>query len=80
MVFTFRRIKEMPSAACPECEEGVFVAANIEQGTLVICDECGASLEIVGLDPIELDPYVESDYEEYGDGFNIYDEENTAAY
>lgn len=45
----------MPTTACPECSEDVFVDADSEQGDLVICDECGTELEIVGLDPIELD-------------------------
>lgn len=45
----------MPTAACPECEEKVFVDADSEQGDIVTCDECGADLEVVGLDPVELD-------------------------
>jgi lysine biosynthesis protein LysW len=45
----------MPSAICPECHEEVYVDAESEQGTEVTCDECGAKLVVVGLDPIELD-------------------------
>ena len=45
----------MPTAACPECEEKVYVDADSEQGDIVTCDECGSDLEVVGLDPIELD-------------------------
>jgi alpha-aminoadipate carrier protein LysW len=45
----------MPAAKCPECGEEVFVDADLEQGDIVECDECGASLELVGMDPIELD-------------------------
>ncbi|MDQ3372994.1 MAG: hypothetical protein M3521_03780 [Acidobacteriota bacterium] len=51
----------MPTVNCPECSEEVFVDAESEQGDLVSCDECGTDLEIVGLDPIELDVYEESD-------------------
>jgi alpha-aminoadipate/glutamate carrier protein LysW len=51
----------MPSTACPECEEKVYVDAESEQGDIVTCDECGAELEVVGLDPIELDLYEERD-------------------
>lgn len=47
----------MPTAACPECEEKVFVDADSEQGDIVTCDECGADLEVVGLDPVELDAH-----------------------
>jgi alpha-aminoadipate/glutamate carrier protein LysW len=45
----------MPTATCPECEEKVYVDAESEQGDVVSCDECGADLEVVGLDPVELD-------------------------
>ena len=51
----------MPTSICPECSEEVFVDAETEQGDNVSCDECGAKLVVVGLDPIELDLYEESD-------------------
>ena len=54
----------MPTASCPECDEDVYVDADSEQGDVVSCDECGANLEVVGLDPIELDLY------EGGDDFD----------
>jgi alpha-aminoadipate carrier protein LysW len=47
----------MPTAVCPECDEEVYVDADSEQGDVVSCDECGSDLEVVGLDPIELDLY-----------------------
>ena len=47
----------MPTTACPECSEDVYVDAESEQGDIISCDECGTELEIVGLDPIELDIY-----------------------
>lgn len=47
----------MPTTACPECEEKVFVDAEAEQGDIIVCEECGADLEVVGLDPVELDTY-----------------------
>jgi lysine biosynthesis protein LysW len=45
----------MPTAICPECSEDVYVDADSEQGDNVSCEECNASLTVVGLDPIELD-------------------------
>jgi len=54
----------MPTTACPECSEDVYVDADSEQGDVVSCDECGTDLEIVGLDPIELDVH-----EDAGDDF-----------
>ena len=53
----------MPTTACPECREEVYVDLDAEQGDVVFCDECGADLEIVGLDPVELDTYYDSDFE-----------------
>ncbi len=54
----------MPTTVCPECAEEVYVDAESEQGDTVSCDECGIELEIVGLDPIELDIYEESGYDD----------------
>ena len=68
----------MPNAICPECDEEVFVDADSEQGDRVTCDECGSGLVVVGLDPIELDLYEESDTDD-PDGdedFEAYDYED----
>lgn len=66
----------MPTSICPECDEEVYVDADIEQGDQVSCEECHAQLIVVGLDPIELDLHEESgdslsddeDYEPRGYG------------
>jgi alpha-aminoadipate/glutamate carrier protein LysW len=63
----------MPTAVCPECDEEVYVDADSEQGDVVSCDECGVELEVVGLDPLELDAYesgdkVDDDFED-DDGY-----------
>jgi lysine biosynthesis protein LysW len=63
----------MPTSVCPECDEEVYVDADSEQGDRVSCDECGTSLVVVGLDPIELDV---ADEKEIGD----VDEEDVEAY
>ena len=60
----------MPTTVCPECDEEVYVDADSEQGDVVSCDECGANLEVVGLDPLELDLY------EGGDDFDDDEEED----
>ena len=51
----------MPTTACPDCKEEVYIDADTEQGDIVFCDECGADLEVVGLDPVELDVFDDSD-------------------
>ena len=45
----------MPIGTCPDCEAEVHVDTDADKGHNVTCDECGTSLEVVGLDPVELD-------------------------
>ena len=68
----------MPTSICPECSEEVFVDAEIEQGDSVLCDECSAKLVVVGLDPIELDLYDETDSDRLpvDDEYGAYDYED----
>lgn len=49
---------------CPECEADVYVETDADKGDTLACDECGTELEIVGLDPIELDIVEEDDEED----------------
>ena len=69
----------MPTSKCPECEEEVYVDADSEQGDTVSCDECGAGLVVVGLDPIELDLKSDSD-DDYDDDFDSMDYEDEDRY
>ena len=62
----------MPTTACPECSEDVYVDADSEQGDVISCDECGTDLEIVGLDPIELDIH-EEDIDDFKDEVEEYE-------
>lgn len=51
---------------CPECDAEVTIPADAMENELISCPECGAELEIISLDPIELDlaPDVEEDWGE----------------
>ncbi|MFL6275696.1 MAG: lysine biosynthesis protein LysW [Blastocatellia bacterium] len=56
----------MPRGTCPECEAEVQVDEDTDKGDTVECDDCGTKLEVVGLDPIELDvAAVEEEEEEW---------------
>lgn len=68
----------MPTSICPECDEEVYVDAESEQGDRVTCDECGSRLVIVGLDPIEMDLYEETEADDMDDDedFESYDYDN----
>lgn len=56
----------MPTGTCPECEADVHVDTDADKGDVVSCEECGTELEIVGLDPVEMD-IVEDDDEDDAD-------------
>lgn len=51
---------------CPECEAEVTLAADVMQNELIACPDCGADLEVISLDPVELAlaPEVEEDWGE----------------
>jgi alpha-aminoadipate/glutamate carrier protein LysW len=58
--------REVPTGTCPDCEADVHVDTDADKGDTLTCEECGTSLEVVGLDPVELD-IVEDDEEDLGD-------------
>jgi len=41
-------------AFCPECETVIDVGDDVEEGQKVDCPECGAELEVVNTNPLEL--------------------------
>ena len=51
---------------CPECEGALDLAADVLDGEIVPCPDCGAELEVVSLDPVvlQLAPEVEEDWGE----------------
>jgi len=41
--------------SCPECENNLDVdVEEVEEGDVVVCDECGTEYEVVGVEPLEL--------------------------
>jgi len=55
----------MPRGTCPECDAEVQVDDDMDKGDLVECPDCGSTLEVVGLDPIELDLATEEEEEDW---------------
>jgi alpha-aminoadipate carrier protein LysW len=50
---------------CPECESALdFDEDEVEEGDVVICDECGTEFEVVAIDPLELSKVDEEAYED----------------
>ncbi len=54
----------MPYAACPGCDQNIFLRSP-KLGDIVYCDNCEADLEVVNVNPIELDwPWEEDETED----------------
>ncbi|QSG11115.1 Lysine biosynthesis protein LysW [Halapricum desulfuricans] len=53
-------------ATCPECGADVALHDDIEIGEIVDCSTCGAELEVVAVDPVELEPAPELE-EDWGE-------------
>ena len=55
-------------AECPSCGYKVIVGSNPRLGQLIKCQSCSSELEVVSLDPVELDwPYDEDEFDEEDD-------------
>lgn len=40
---------------CPECESLLDLEADeVEEGDVVVCDECGTEFEVITTDPLEI--------------------------
>ena len=57
----------MPIANCPECGTELHVDEDVDKGDSLHCEECDSILEVVGLDPIELDLAPEEEDDDYDD-------------
>ena len=49
---------------CPVCAAEVTIADDAIAGELLVCDDCGAELELLSVDPVKLDeaPSAEEDW------------------
>ncbi len=61
---------------CPECESPVVIDVDeMEEGDTIACEECGADLEIVSLDPPKVTLVDDSGYDDPDDPRFLADEE-----
>jgi lysine biosynthesis protein LysW len=59
---------ETSTIECLECGLAFAPRGQLEIGRFVGCPECGAGMEVVSLDPVEVDwIYDEPEYEDQGD-------------
>jgi len=63
-------------AICPECEFEIDVDEyDVDRGDTLECDNCGVTLEIIGLNPIELEVASDDDEDEDEDEDDLGDDE-----
>lgn len=62
---------------CPNCDAAIDVdEEELDEGETLTCDECGADLTVVGLEPLELETTEDEDEEEEEDEEDFdYDED-----
>jgi len=61
---TALEVEKVPTGTCPECDADVHVDVDTDKGETVSCEDCGTELEVVGLDPLELDIVEEDDLDD----------------
>jgi len=56
----------MNTVECPECAAVLELEDGIEEGEIIVCPDCGVELEVVSVDPLEIEvaPDVEEDWGE----------------
>jgi alpha-aminoadipate carrier protein LysW len=60
------RRKHHMNVTCPECGAEFDLPEDTMVGEIIVCPECGVELEVISLDPpqVELAPEVEEDWGE----------------
>lgn len=61
--------------SCPNCDAPIDVEEEeLDEGDVLSCDECGASLKVASVDPLELES--EEDDDEDDDDFDFDEDED----
>ena len=61
---------------CPKCEAVIDVdEEDLDEGDSITCEECGAELNVTGLDPLDVELAEDEEEEESDEDFD-YDEED----
>jgi len=55
-------------AFCPECEAALDVDDDVDEGQRLDCPECGAELEVVSTNPLEIRAIAAPDESDEGQG------------
>ncbi len=61
---------------CPECDGAIDIEEeDIDEGDVLSCDECGASVKVLGKNPLELESADDVDEEDEDEDDDEEDEE-----
>ena len=56
----------MDTVKCMDCESEITFRTAPKTGMMVTCSQCGAELQVVWLDPLEVDwPFMDDDDDDY---------------
>ena len=62
---------------CPSCDAAIDVEEeDLDEGDELTCEECGVTLSVLGVDPIELEPAEEEDEDEEDEDFDFDEDED----
>ena len=64
----------MPYIVCPGCDEEFYVPRKLKLGDNLTCRSCDAELEVVSVDPVEVDWALEEDDSDDADDWDDDDE------
>ena len=65
---------------CPECDSLIDVdIEDIDEGDSISCDECGADLKVVSVDPLELESAEEVEEEDEEDEDYVEEDEEESS-
>ena len=56
----------MNTVSCPECAAEITLEPTVEVGEILVCPDCGVDLEVVALNPAQVD-VAPMDQEDWGE-------------
>ena len=61
---------------CPKCDSDIDVEEEeLDEGDAITCDECGGTVKVLGLNPLELEPEADVDEDDEDDDDFLDEEE-----
>lgn len=54
----------MARVYCPDCDEKIVLNPHIKLGLKFICPHCDAELEVISIDPVEIDWVYDDSWDE----------------